>query len=62
LPANLRGGIYHAALELDLDRILSLLDEAEPLAPDVVHELRARAERFDFQNLIQLFQPDTVSK
>ncbi|HWB57920.1 MAG TPA: hypothetical protein VG733_00445, partial [Chthoniobacteraceae bacterium] len=57
LPAELRGRIYHATLELDPEKTLALLAEAEPIAPGIARELRARAERFDFQSLQQLFQP-----
>ncbi len=62
LPGELCDRIYHAALDLDLEKTLALLSEADPLAPEIAHELRARAERFDFQDLLQLFQPEASSK
>ncbi|MGB8356796.1 MAG: ATP-binding protein [Chthoniobacteraceae bacterium] len=61
-PEELANRIYHASLDLDIEKVLALLGEAEPLAPEIVRELRARAERFDFQNLLQLFQPATMPK
>jgi len=61
-PEELSSRIYHAALDLDLEKILALLAEAGPLPPEIAHEIRTRAERFDFQNLIQLFEPAPIPK
>ena len=61
-PEELSHRIYHAALDLDLEKVLALLAEAGPLAPEITRELRARVERFDFQSLLQLFQPAALPK
>lgn len=62
LPAELSNRIYQAALDLDIEKTLALLAEVEPLAPEMARELRTRAERFDFQSLLQLFQPAAIPK
>ena len=59
--ASLGPGLIHqmreAVLEADLDQLLSKIQEAESLAPDVARGLRSLAERFEYQELLDLFGP-----
>ncbi|HWD17687.1 MAG TPA: ATP-binding protein [Verrucomicrobiae bacterium] len=57
-PAEFRDRFYRAALALDLEKAQALIAEAQTLAPELAGELRARAERFDFQQFLELFQPE----
>ncbi len=59
LPEELRHRLHQAALNLDLDQVLALLEEANSLPPESRQKLRECAERFDFQSLLQVFQPPT---
>jgi len=61
-PAEWRERVYRAALDLDLERVLDLISQVEPFAPSVAPELRARAERFEFQSLLELFEPTPPAK
>ena len=46
-----------AVLGADLDQLLAKIQEAEPLAPEVARGLRSLAERFEYQELLDLFGP-----
>lgn len=61
LPAELRARLHEAAVRADLDQMLALLREAGPEAAEVTTELRGRVERFDYQSLLSMLEPQSVA-
>ena len=59
--ACLAPGLVHlmreAVIGADLDQLLAKILEVEPLAPEVARGLRSLAERFEYQELLDLFGP-----
>ncbi|HSI13183.1 MAG TPA: PAS domain S-box protein [Chthoniobacter sp.] len=60
LPADLRSRLRAAAIQADFDQMLALLGEASPEAAHITAELRSRVERFDYQSLLSLLEPQSV--
>ncbi|WP_162145224.1 PAS domain S-box protein [Chthoniobacter flavus] len=60
LPAELRSRLRAAAVRADFDQMLALLGEAGPAASDVAAELRGWVERFDYQSLLSVLEPQNV--
>lgn len=61
LPADLRSRLRAAAVQADFDEMLAVLGEAGPDAANVAAELRSRVERFDYQSLLSVLEPQSVS-
>jgi CheY-like chemotaxis protein/anti-sigma regulatory factor (Ser/Thr protein kinase) len=61
LPADLRSRLRAAAVQADFDEMLAVLGEAGPDAANVAAELRSRVERFDYQSLLSVLEPQSVA-
>ncbi len=61
LPLDLRTRLREAALRADYDQMLSIIEEARPVAPDVADELRRRVEQFDYPGLLAVLVRETVT-
>jgi signal transduction histidine kinase/CheY-like chemotaxis protein len=57
LEPDLIHQMREAVLGADLDQLLAKILEVEPLAPEVARGLRSLAERFEYQELLDLFGP-----
>lgn len=60
LPAELRSRLRAAAEQADFDQMLAILGEAGPEASNVAAELRGWVERFDYQSLLSVLEPQSV--
>lgn len=54
LPAALNQGLRQAALELDMDQILALIEEVRVLDPVYADRLKGLAAQFDYRRLVSL--------
>jgi PAS domain S-box-containing protein len=61
LPAELRSRLHDAVVRADLDQMLAVLAEAGPEAAAVTDGLRRRIEQFDYQSLLSVLEPKSVS-
>ena len=57
LPGALIDAMREAVAGADLDQLLATIQEAEARAPEVARGLRSLAERFEYQELLDLFGP-----
>ena len=62
LPPALIHAMREAVVGADLDQLLATIQEVEPRAPDVARGLRSLAERFQYQELLDLFGPMTPGR
>jgi PAS domain S-box-containing protein len=60
LPPDLLRRLHRATVTGDLASLIALLQDAEPLAPAMIAELRSLAEQFDYETLLGLFQPSAT--
>ncbi len=56
LPENLAGRMLEAAVRVDLDRLLELIDEAAETAPALSAKLRVMAKSFRYDEIINLLK------
>jgi len=56
IPAGLLESLHQAALELDTDRTLKLIDRIEALEPGVARTLRALAQKFEYGRLLSVLK------
>jgi CheY-like chemotaxis protein len=56
LPENLAGRMLEAAVRVDLDRLLELIDEAAKASPALSAKLRVMAKSFRYDELINLLK------
>jgi CheY-like chemotaxis protein len=61
LPAELRSRLHDAVIRADFDQMLAVLAEAGPEAAVVTDALRRKIERFDYQSLLSVLEPKSVS-
>lgn len=57
-----REGLRQAALDLNIEGALSLIQPIEAAAPQIARTLRNRIERFEFQSILDLFPTSINSK
>jgi signal transduction histidine kinase/DNA-binding response OmpR family regulator len=62
LPAELGADLRQAALELDLDRVMTLIERVRAVDPELAGRLRGLAAQFDYESLVALVPaaPDAV--
>jgi hypothetical protein len=58
LPQDLIHLMRDAVIGADLDQLLAKVEEVEASAPDIARGLRALAEHFEYQKLLDLFGPE----
>jgi len=58
LPAELRERLRQATLVADLDTVLDLLELAKAHDAELAAQLRALAEKFAYQQLLELLRPE----
>ncbi len=61
LPQDLIHLMRDAVIAADLDQLLAKVEDVEAIAPDIARGLRALAEQFEYQKLLDLFGPERPS-
>ncbi len=58
LPHDLIHLMRDAVIAADLDQLLANVEDVEAISPDIARKLRALAEQFEYQKLLDLFGPE----